>query len=118
VPHTQHELRYPGEGDALFERCERMEEERGDAIIFFGATWHCAMSNHSTQNRSGVLIQYLPKFVRAMGDLRAMVSEAFIKNASPTMRQLLGMNLAHPQNLDAIAIAVATNAESRKNAMR
>jgi ectoine hydroxylase-related dioxygenase (phytanoyl-CoA dioxygenase family) len=116
VPPTQHELRYPGEGDAFFERCERMEEERGDAIVFFGATWHCAMSNHSTQNRSGVLIQYLPKFVRAMGDLRAMVSEAFIKNASPTMRQLLSLNFPYPQNLD--ATAVATNAEGRKNAIR
>ncbi|WP_235210420.1 hypothetical protein [Caballeronia sordidicola] len=93
-------------------------------LYFFGATWHCAMSNHSTQNRSAVLIQYLPNFVKAMGDLRAMVGEAFIKNASSTMRQLLGMNLAHPQNLDAIAIAiaiaiaVATNAEGRKNAKR
>jgi ectoine hydroxylase-related dioxygenase (phytanoyl-CoA dioxygenase family) len=116
VPHTQHELRYPGEGDAFFERCERMEAEPGDAIVFFGATWHCAMPNHSTQDRSAVLIQYLPKFVKPMEDLRAMVGEAFVKNASPTMRQLLGLNFPYPQNLD--AIAVATNAEGRKNAMR
>jgi ectoine hydroxylase-related dioxygenase (phytanoyl-CoA dioxygenase family) len=95
-----------------------MEAELGDAIVFFGATWHCAMPNHSTQDRSAVLIQYLPKFVKAMGDLRAKVGEAFIKNASPTMRQLLGLNLPYPQNLNAIAIAVATNAEGRKNAMR
>jgi hypothetical protein len=74
------------------------------------------MPNHSTQIRSGVLIQYLPKFVKAMGGVRAMVSEAFIKNASPTMRQLLGLNFPYPQNLD--ATAVATNAEGRKNAMR
>jgi ectoine hydroxylase-related dioxygenase (phytanoyl-CoA dioxygenase family) len=116
VPHTQHELRYPGEGDAFFERCERMEAEPGDAIVFFGATWHCAMPNHSTQDRSAVLIQYLPKFVKPMEDLRAMVGETFVKNASPTMRQLLGLNFPYPQNLD--AIAVATNAEGRKNAMR
>jgi ectoine hydroxylase-related dioxygenase (phytanoyl-CoA dioxygenase family) len=116
VPHTQHELRYPGEGDAFFERCERMEAEPGDAIVFFGATWHCAMPNHSTQDRSAVLIQYLPKFVKPMEDLRAMVGETFVRNASPTMRQLLGLNFPYPQNLD--AIAVATNAEGRKNAMR
>ena len=116
VPHTQHELRYPGEGDAFFERCERMEAEPGDAIVFFGATWHCAMPNHSTQDRSAVLIQYLPKFVKPMEDLRAMVGEAFVKNASPTMRQLLGLNFPYPQNLD--AVAVATNAEGRTNAGR
>jgi ectoine hydroxylase-related dioxygenase (phytanoyl-CoA dioxygenase family) len=34
VPHTEHELRYPGEGDAFFERCERMVEEPGDAMVF------------------------------------------------------------------------------------
>jgi ectoine hydroxylase-related dioxygenase (phytanoyl-CoA dioxygenase family) len=116
VPHTQHELRYPGEGDAFFERCERMEAAPGDAIVFFGATWHCAMPNHSAQDRSAVLIQYLPKFVKPMEDLRAMAGEAFVKNASPTMRQLLGLNFPYPQNLD--AVAVATNAEGRTNAVR
>ncbi|WP_438391031.1 phytanoyl-CoA dioxygenase family protein [Caballeronia sp. DA-9] len=116
VPHTQHELRYPGDGDAFFERCERMEAEPGDAIVFFGATWHCAMPNHSAQDRSAVLIQYLPKFVKPMEDLRAMVGEAFVKSASPTMRQLLGLNFPYPQNLD--AVAVAKNAEGRTNATR
>lgn len=116
VPHTQDELRYPGDGDAFFERCERMEAEPGDAIVFFGATWHCAMPNHSVQDRSAVLIQYLPKFVKPMEDLRAMVGEAFVKSASPTMRQLLGLNFPYPQNLD--AVAVAKNAEGRTNATR
>jgi ectoine hydroxylase-related dioxygenase (phytanoyl-CoA dioxygenase family) len=116
VPHTQHELRYPGEADAFFDRCERMEADPGDAIVFFGATWHCAMPNRSAQDRSAVLIQYLPKFVKPMEDLRSMVGEEFVKDASPTMRQLLGLNYPYPQNLD--AVAVATNAEGRKNAMR
>ena len=116
VPHTQHVLRYPGEGDAFFDRCERMEADAGDAIVFFGATWHCAMPNRSNQDRSAVLIQYLPKFVKPMEDLRAMVGEAFVKRASPTMRQLLGLNFPYPQNLDAVEVAM--NAEGRKNVMR
>jgi ectoine hydroxylase-related dioxygenase (phytanoyl-CoA dioxygenase family) len=93
-----------------------MEADPGDAIVFFGATWHCAMPNRSGQDRSAVLIQYLPKFVKPMEDLRAMVGEAFVKSSSPTMRQLLGLNFPYPQNLD--ATAVATNAEGRKNATR
>ncbi|ASW01716.1 phytanoyl-CoA dioxygenase family protein [Paraburkholderia aromaticivorans] len=116
VPHTQHELRYPADGDRFFERCQRMTAEPGDAVVFFGATWHCAMPNRSAQDRSAVLIQYLPKFVKPMEDLRAMVGEDFVKRASPTMRQLLGLNFPYPQNLD--EIAVATNAEGRTNAMR
>jgi hypothetical protein len=51
-----------------------------------------------------------------MEDLRAMAGEAFVKNASTTMRQLLGLNYPYPQNLD--AVAVATNAEGRTNATR
>ncbi|MDE1181942.1 phytanoyl-CoA dioxygenase family protein [Paraburkholderia sp.] len=116
VPHTQHALRYPGEADAFYERCERMEAEPGDVVIFFGATWHCAMPNRSDRDRSAVLIQYLPKFVKPMEDLRAMVGEGFVQRASPTMRQLLGMNFPYPQNLD--AIESARNAEGRKGAMR
>ncbi|QIE25940.1 hypothetical protein SBC1_47870 (plasmid) [Caballeronia sp. SBC1] len=74
------------------------------------------MPNESTQDRSAVRIQYLPKFVKPMEELRAMVGETFVRNASPTMRQLLRLNFPCPQNLD--AIAVATNAEGRKTAMR
>ncbi|WP_250453401.1 phytanoyl-CoA dioxygenase family protein [Caballeronia sp. ATUFL_M2_KS44] len=116
VPHTQHMLRYPNEHDRFYERAMRMEAEPGDAIVFFGATWHCAMPNHSTRDRSAVLIQYLPKFVKPMEDLRAMVGEAFVKRASGTMRQLLGLNYPYPQNLE--AIDKATNAEGRTNAKR
>lgn len=116
VPHTQHMLRYPNENDRFYERAVRMEAEPGDAIVFFGATWHCAMPNHSARDRSAVLIQYLPKFVKPMEDLRAMVGEAFVKRASATMRQLLGLNYPYPQNLE--AIDKATNAEGRTNAKR
>jgi ectoine hydroxylase-related dioxygenase (phytanoyl-CoA dioxygenase family) len=116
VPHTQHELRYPSDDDRFYERAERMEAEPGDAIIFFGATWHCAMPNRSTRDRSAVLIQYLPKFVKPMEDLRAMTGEAFVKRASKTMRQLLGLTYPYPQNLE--AIETATNAEGRSNARR
>ncbi|MDR5739605.1 MULTISPECIES: phytanoyl-CoA dioxygenase family protein [unclassified Caballeronia] len=116
VPHTQHTLRYPNESDRFFERAARMEAEPGDAIVFFGATWHCAMPNHSPRDRSAVLIQYLPKFVKPMEDLRAMVGEAFVRRASKTMRQLLGLNYPYPQNLE--AVDQATNAEGRTNAKR
>jgi ectoine hydroxylase-related dioxygenase (phytanoyl-CoA dioxygenase family) len=116
VPHTQHMLRYPNEADGFHARAQRMEAQPGDAIVFFGATWHCAMPNHSERDRSAVLIQYLPKFVKPMEDLRAMVGDAFVKRASSTMRQLLGLNYPYPQNLE--AIEAATNAEGRLNAKR
>jgi len=37
-------------------------------VIFNGMTWHCAMPNNSDAERTALLIQYLPKFVKPMED--------------------------------------------------
>jgi ectoine hydroxylase-related dioxygenase (phytanoyl-CoA dioxygenase family) len=111
VPGTQRELRYPDEGDGFFDRCERMLGEAGDTVVFFGAVWHCAMPNRSTIDRSAIITQYLPKFVKPMEDLPAALPEAFVKAASPDIRQLLGLNYPYPEVLDA---GRSGNTEGRK----
>ncbi|WP_084621539.1 phytanoyl-CoA dioxygenase family protein [Luteibacter yeojuensis] len=111
VPGTQRELRYPDEDDRFFDRCERMLGEAGDTVVFFGAVWHCAMPNRSTIDRSAIITQYLPKFIKPMEDLPAALPEAFVKAASPDIKQLLGLNYPYPEVLDA---ARGGNAEGRK----
>jgi ectoine hydroxylase-related dioxygenase (phytanoyl-CoA dioxygenase family) len=110
VPGTQRELHYPDESDRFFERCERMLGEPGDTVIFFGAVWHCAMPNRSNIDRSAIITQYLPKFVKPMEDMPAALPAEFVKNASADMRQLLGLNYPYPEVLDA---ARGGNAEGR-----
>jgi len=110
VPGSQRELRYPTEEDRFFERCARMTGEPGDVVLFYGVTWHCAMPNRSNHDRNAVLIQYLPKWVKPMEDMPAALSQEFIDNASPDMRQLLGLNYPYPEVLDA---AKAGNTEGR-----
>ncbi|MEX1829277.1 phytanoyl-CoA dioxygenase family protein [Luteibacter sp. CQ10] len=110
VPGSQRELHYPDEGDRFFERCERMLGEPGDTVVFFGAVWHCAMPNRSAIDRSAIITQYLPKFVKPMEDLPAALPKAFVENASPDIRQLLGLNYPYPEVLDA---ARGGNAEGR-----
>ncbi|MDR6938416.1 phytanoyl-CoA dioxygenase family protein [Luteibacter sp. 3190] len=110
VPGSQRELHYPDESDRFFERCERMLGEPGDTVLFFGAVWHCAMPNRSSIDRSAIITQYLPKFVKPMEDLPAALPEAFVKNASADIRQLLGLNYPYPEVLDA---ARGGNAEGR-----
>lgn len=110
VPGSQRELHYPDEDDRFFERCERMLGEPGDTVIFFGAVWHCAMPNRSAIDRSAIITQYLPKFVKPMEDLPAALPKAFVENASPDIRQLLGLNYPYPEVLDA---ARGGNAEGR-----
>ncbi|MEM1131169.1 MAG: phytanoyl-CoA dioxygenase family protein, partial [Pseudomonadota bacterium] len=110
VPGSQKELRYPTEGDQFFERCSRMTGAPGDTVLFFGATWHCAMPNRSDHDRSAVLIQYLPKWVKPMEDMPAALPPDLVASASPDLRQLLGMNYPYPEVLDS---AAAGNTEGR-----
>ena len=110
VPGSQRELRYPTDADRFYERCEQMIGEPGDAVIFFGAAWHCAMPNNSDDDRIGVLIEYLPKFVKPVEDMLTSLDDAFKQAMSPMMRQLLGFAYPYPQRFDE---AEARNAEGR-----
>ena len=93
-PGSQKVLHYPDASDNFFDDFARMTGEPGDVVLFFGLVWHCAMPNNSDQGRAGVLIEFLPKFVKPVEDLLADLDEAFLAAASPKLRQLLG--LAYP----------------------
>jgi ectoine hydroxylase-related dioxygenase (phytanoyl-CoA dioxygenase family) len=110
VPGSQKDLRYPVEADRFHERCARMLGDPGDAVLFYGACWHCAMPNRSDHDRNAVLIQYLPKWVKPMEDMPAALPASFVAEASADMRQLLGLNYPYPEVLDAVK---AGNAEGR-----
>ncbi len=111
VPGSQKELRYPTEADNFYDKCERMLGEPGDVALFYGVAWHCAMPNKSDQDRSAVLINYLPKWVKPLEDMPAALPDDFIANASANLRQLLGLNYPYPEVLDQ---AKSGNAVGRK----
>ena len=111
VPGSQKELRYPTSEDKFYENCEQMTGEPGDVALFYGVTWHCAMPNNANHDRSAILIQYLPKWVKPMEDMPAALPKDFLDQASPDLRQLLGLNYPYPEVLDA---ARAGNTEGRK----
>jgi len=110
MPGTQKNLRYPTEADNFFENCDRMLGKPGDTILFFGAAWHCAMPNTSVNERNAVLTNYVPKWVKPLEDLPAGLSRDFMDNASPEIRQLIGLNHPYPEVLDT---AKAGNTEGR-----
>ena len=110
VPGSQRAIRYPAEEDRFYEKCERMLGEPGDTVVFFGAAWHCAMPNKSNQDRSAILIEYLPKFVKPVEDMLTTIDEDFKREMSPIMRQLLGFDYPYPQLFDK---SEARNAEGR-----
>jgi ectoine hydroxylase-related dioxygenase (phytanoyl-CoA dioxygenase family) len=100
MPGSQKAMRYPTKDDPFFDRCARMLGEPGDMVIFFGAAWHCAMPNRADHDRIGILIEYLPKFVKPVEDLLSGLDQAFLAAADPTIRQLLGLNYPYPQIFD------------------
>ncbi|MBO9401392.1 phytanoyl-CoA dioxygenase family protein [Shimia sp. R9_3] len=110
MPGSQKELRYPTPEDKFYDTCARMTGEPGDVALFYGVTWHCAMPNNADHDRSAILIQYLPKWVKPMEDMPAALPQSFIDGTSPDMRQLLGLNYPYPEVLDA---AKAGNTEGR-----
>ncbi len=110
VPGSQKELRYPTPEDKFYEKCEQMTGAPGDVALFYGVTWHCAMPNNADHDRSAILIQYLPKWVKPMEDMPAALPRAFLDQASPDLRQLLGLNYPYPEVLDT---ARAGNTEGR-----
>ncbi|WP_050526481.1 phytanoyl-CoA dioxygenase family protein [Pseudorhodobacter aquimaris] len=111
VPGSQKELRYPTAKDNFFDKVAQMTGQPGDVALFYGATWHCAMPNNADHDRSAILIQYLPKWVKPMEDMPGALSQEFLDQASPDLRQLLGLNYPYPEVLDA---ARGGNTEGRK----
>ncbi|MCK0167324.1 phytanoyl-CoA dioxygenase family protein [Jannaschia sp. S6380] len=103
VPGSQRHLRYPGPEDEFHEKCARMTGAPGDVVLFYGATWHCAMPNRSARDRSAILIQYLPKWVKPMEDLPAGLPASFVDAADDDIRQLIGLNFPYPEVLDQAA---------------
>ncbi|MGB1961520.1 MAG: phytanoyl-CoA dioxygenase, partial [Candidatus Puniceispirillaceae bacterium] len=71
------------------------------------------MPNNSDGERTSVLGQYLPKFVKPMEDLKRGVATHVVEAASPALHQLLGTNLRYPEFLEE---AAAGNAEGKSAA--
>ena len=103
LPNSQGDLRYPDEHDRghFFDNAARMTGDPGDCVIFNGMCWHCAMPNVSDDvDRTGVLIEYLPKFVAPLEDLRRGVRSDVVERATPMLRQLMALEYPYPEILD------------------
>lgn len=99
VPYSQGTLSYPNDQAAFDRDAIRLTGTAGDVVVFNGMCWHCAMPNNSDDNRIGVLVEYLPKFVRPLED-HSIVRDDIVERATPMLKQLLGVGYPYPQILD------------------
>ncbi len=100
LPGSQRTLVYPDDEDRFYAECERQVGRAGDCVVFNGMCWHCAMPNRTDADRSGVLIEYLPKFVTPLEDQKRGVRQEVVDRATPMLRQLMSLVYPYPQVLD------------------
>ncbi len=100
VPGSQSQLEYPADPAAFTANHQRMLGQAGDVVLFNGMVHHCAMPNESDDDRIGVLIEYLPKFIVPLEDQPGGVDQAIIDAASPRLRQMIGVDYPFPELLD------------------
>ena len=99
VPNSQKRGVYPTQ-DAFDAEFIQTTCPSGSMLVFVGMTWHCSMPNNSNEERTSILGQYLPKFVKPMEDLGRSVNPEIIASATPELRQLLGIDLRYPELLE------------------
>jgi len=99
---SQRNLNYPHveDRDRFFADCERMSGDPGDAILFNGMVWHCAMPNLSDHDRSAILIEYLPKFVIPLEDQLSGTPDHVVERGTPMLHQLIGIGRPYPKLFD------------------
>ena len=112
VPNSQKTGIYPSK-EAFDDALIQLSCPPGSLLLFTGLVWHCSMPNNSDGERTSVLGQYLPKFVKPMEDLKRGVATHVVEAASPALHQLLGTNLRYPEFLEE---AAAGNAEGKSAA--
>lgn len=113
LPNSQLKCEYPTE-ETFNKGAERMIGKAGDVAAFFGLTWHCASDNKSQNERSAILIQYLPKFIKPMEDQKRGVKSEVQDEASKELKQLLGYNYPYPLLFDQEAGGNAEGKNSKR----
>lgn len=63
----------------------------GSVVLSHGLCWHDTSINQSEQPRVAVLGNYNPKFIRPLENPGQRVTADFLEQASPKMKQLLGL---------------------------
>ena len=82
VPGSQSRGAYPSKQDFAKEHVQ-LSCPPGSLLLFVGMIWHCSMPNNSQGERTSILGQYLPKFVKPMEALDQSVNCLLYTSPSP-----------------------------------
>ena len=99
-PGTQLKAEWPHDTEEFYRHVEQGVGKAGDVMVFVGLLQHCAMDNKSNVTRTGILLQYLPKFIRPMEDIKRSISDDVIERMTPELKKLLLWDYPYPALLD------------------
>lgn len=106
VPYSQKRGIYPNREE--FEKQSiQIEIPAGSMVLFTGLIWHCSMPNNSDHERTSLLGQYLPKFVKPMEDFLYSIHDDLKQTKDEDLRQILGLDLRYPEKLEDAAFGNA-----------
>ncbi|MEB3295148.1 MAG: phytanoyl-CoA dioxygenase family protein [Synechococcales bacterium] len=86
---TQTSCQYP-DPQRFAELAHKVTGKAGSVVLSHGLCWHDTSSNTSDQPRVSVLGNYAPKYIRSLENPAQHLSSAFVEQASPKLKQLLG----------------------------
>ena len=58
--------------------------------------WHGAMPNKSNHNRTGLLIELLPGYIKPLENFIEYLDKDFLENSQSRIKQLLGITYPYP----------------------
>merc|ERR1712117_672710 len=80
----------PFNATQFFEEFVQIEGNPGDVLFYPGLIQHCSMPNKQRErSRSGILMQFLPKWVIPMEDFRGMIDPDKITSFPKVLRDML-----------------------------
>lgn len=68
----------------------QLDAQKGDIVVFHGATWHGSGANHTEQERMILLGFFCRSFVKPQQDQFKLARPEVVARATPTLKRLLG----------------------------
>ena len=94
-PGSQKKLHFPNQNDDA-SNFKQMLASPGDLVFFYGMVWHGAMPNKSNHNRTGLLIELLPGYIKPLENFIEYLDKDFLDNSQSRIKQLLGITYPYP----------------------
>lgn len=80
----------PPDPEKEYDDAIQLDAQKGDIVVFHGATWHGSGANHTEQERMILLGFFCRSFMKPQQDQFKLARPEVVARATPTLKRLLG----------------------------